>query len=72
MLWILPRFGKIGVGILQHRVLIAVPKLLLQAEIAITGMLLSLGSTLRRILIARVVWHVVWHDQTTLFRMLSR
>ena len=34
MFWILPRFGKIGVRILQHWILIAMTKLFLQTGIA--------------------------------------
>ncbi len=57
MFGILPRFGKIGVRILQHGVLIAMPKLFLQTDI--TGDLVVLGfrGTLRGILIGRAVWH---------------
>lgn len=55
MFGILPRFGKIGVCILQHRVLIAMPKLFLQAHIPRILVVLSFRGTLRRVLIGRAV-----------------
>ena len=57
MFGIIPRFGKIGVCILQIWVLIAMPKLLLQADIARIFVVLSLSGTFRRILIGSVFWH---------------
>jgi len=58
MFWILPRFGKIGVCILQHWILVAMAKLPLQAHIPRIFVVLSFGGTLRRILIGRAVRHI--------------
>jgi len=51
MFWILPRFGKIGVCILQHRILISVPKLFLLAHIPRILVVLSFCGALRGVLV---------------------
>ena len=55
MFGILPGFGKIGVRILQHRVLIAMPKLFLQANIPRILVILSFRGALRCVLIGRAM-----------------
>ena len=53
----LPRFRKIGVGILQHGVLVAMTKLILHSHVPRILVILSFRGALRRILIARVMCH---------------
>jgi len=65
MFWILPRFGKIGVRILQHRVLIAMPKLFLEANIARDFMVLGFRGPFRRILIVGAVFHESTSDNNS-------
>jgi hypothetical protein len=55
--WAFPRFGKIGIRIFQDGILIAMPKLLLQAGVPRVFVILSFRGTLPRILIARAMWH---------------
>jgi len=62
MFWILSGLRKIRICILQHRVLIAMPELLLQADVAFAFMVLSFCGALRSILIVRAIWH----DETSL------
>ncbi len=57
MFRILPRFGKIGVGIFENRVLIAMPNLFLQANVAGALVILGLGGAFCRILIACAIQH---------------
>jgi hypothetical protein len=65
MFWILPRFGKIGVRILQHRILIAMPKLFLEANIARDFMVLGFRGPFRRILIVGAVFHESTSDNNS-------
>ena len=48
---------KIRVRILQHRVLIAVPELLLHPNIPGNIVVFGLNRTLRRILVEMILWH---------------
>jgi hypothetical protein len=57
MLWILPGLGKIGVRILQHRVLVSMPELFLEADIAWDLVILSLRGPLRCVLIVGAIDH---------------
>jgi len=57
MLRILSQLGEIGICIFQHRVLIAMAQLSLQAIIAGNVMVFSFGGTLRKILIRFVLSH---------------
>jgi hypothetical protein len=57
MLRILSRLWKIGVRILQHGILIAVPKLSLHADVPGAIMILGLNRALRQILIDFILRH---------------
>jgi hypothetical protein len=60
MFGILPGLGKIRVRILQHRILIAMPKLFLQSDIPRRFVVLSFGGALRSVLI-----DFMCHDETS-------
>jgi len=60
MLGILAGFRKIGICILQHGILIAMPELFLQADIPWHLVIFRFCGTLRGILIESV-----WHDSTS-------
>lgn len=51
MLGIFPGFRKISIGIFQHRILIAMPELLLKPDISREIMVLRFGCALRGVLI---------------------
>ena len=57
MLRILPRLGEVAIRILQHRVLIAMAKLLLHPDVSGGRMIFGFRCTLACILIDRIVRH---------------
>ncbi len=62
MFWTLPRFREIGIRVLQHRFLIAMPELVLQTAISWRLVIISFYGTFCCVLI----WFVAGHDFTSL------
>ncbi len=62
MLRIRPGLRKIRIGIFDHRILVAMPKLLLQPHISLWLVMLRFTRTFLRILIN----FIIWHDRTPL------
>ena len=54
---ILAGLGKIGIRVLQHRILITMPQLFLQADVPCTVMILRLYRAFRQILVEFFVCH---------------
>ena len=58
MLRVLAGLGKIGVRVLQHRILIAMPQLFLQANVSCNLMILRLDRAFRQILVNFFLRHI--------------